>query len=1251
MPRVVVHLREEARVVPIKDDSTVGDLLSTALTRLETVPDDDNPFDLVLACDHRAVLDVHDTVLDVLEVHDGKLEDVVILPRSMRGKRQKVDEAPMLAPPGDDMTDVSDEAGPLEVQWAFPDGTRASARIDPAQTSLAVLADTIASRDSSVSPTVELFDLSGYPLGSSGAKKDLPLIQLGWPASGSARCYAVASSGLRVAVDEPSGTADARVGSVQLFVRGDRTFVVLVELDDTVLTLKMKIKSKQGWPVRQQRLSVNASTLRDDNVTLRAEGVKRESTVHITIAPPPPSQLLTGWRANFATCLYEPVVQQTVAGQAAFYSTLRIVAECMTSAGTKLLGALRRLTAFPPLVASMQALLQRQQISQPQRIALVESLYCLFRQIAPRELPGAVDTDAACTDEDVFSSAQRCWAWILHHASAADETAESKGGEWKRVPLYCGLSHAPGIGVSGGFKTFDEADPDDVLRPPSWWRPDTVKGRPCLRAALLKAIANEETEAESAAAAAAASATTPRRLTLADLEPAYDVMRLVAGHLKEDAAYVWTPEAASVANGPFVGSPAPLEPPTGDAWTRALDEVMKTLDGGMLLVRSPLELKSGSERAPNLCRHPVSGAHLCIFEHRTKATVPAPQLYDPLSGDTLTHDFDQWAAALSDETYDGSGDAAVDVPRVTRPPLEATVVLLDLSSSMTKDGFAPEHLEFDPVDRSRAPGDVLKGDVVRFISGVRPIKANGEALSASLPDNITASVMAIESLDDEQPTTINLPPAGRRAALVRFRHYSKLGPTRVKATDLEVLTGRGAAALIPLSRIDTVKQLFAGFANRSMAYDLPHVIGLTTFGSEVKCERKLTEAFESFKAAVDRVSASGQTKLYDALEAARLELHAFCETLQVAPAQGVIKRVLVLSDGEDNGSQAQAHVVSAALQRDGIVVDAVVIGVPSNSRVIGKELRAITVATGGCAFHPGSINEALRLFETETVLALRRRAVTDAYRPKPVVASASELVAYASGRLGAPEGWEAPPDAHIPEGVREAVSLPSAALNQALLNPNERKTSDGRLKRILRELSAYVKAPHPNFEIFPCEGNVAFWQLLLRGPDGTPYANGVFHLWMQFPAEFPAEAPEVRFLTPIHHCNINSHGKVCHSGAQLGLEDPIICILFAPNRRKSRSRALQSLTATGRRTPRWASSYRACTGCCSPQSLTTLSTRCSRSSTSRIARTTTPLLPSSREARLRRTLRCSSRAFFKTRSVAARATPAICAARSRWSCS
>ena len=46
------------------------------------------------------------------------------------------------------------------------------------------------------------------------------------------------------------------------------------------------------------------------------------------------------------------------------------------------------------------------------------------------------------------------------------------------------------------------------------------------------------------------------------------------------------------------------------------------------------------------------------------------------------------------------------------------------------------------------------------------------------------------------------------------------------------------------------------------------------------------------------------------------------------------------------------------------------------------------------------------------------------------------------------------------------------------------------------------------------------WRFTLRGPDDTPYKDGLFCLEMIFPETFPVDKPEVKFITPIYHLNI-----------------------------------------------------------------------------------------------------------------------------------
>ena len=47
------------------------------------------------------------------------------------------------------------------------------------------------------------------------------------------------------------------------------------------------------------------------------------------------------------------------------------------------------------------------------------------------------------------------------------------------------------------------------------------------------------------------------------------------------------------------------------------------------------------------------------------------------------------------------------------------------------------------------------------------------------------------------------------------------------------------------------------------------------------------------------------------------------------------------------------------------------------------------------------------------------------------------------------------------------------------------------------------------------------WRITLLGPKDTPYSGGLFFMNVHFPPDYPNKAPEVYFLTPIYHVNVN----------------------------------------------------------------------------------------------------------------------------------
>nr|TKW15249.1 hypothetical protein SEVIR_5G224900v2 [Setaria viridis] len=49
----------------------------------------------------------------------------------------------------------------------------------------------------------------------------------------------------------------------------------------------------------------------------------------------------------------------------------------------------------------------------------------------------------------------------------------------------------------------------------------------------------------------------------------------------------------------------------------------------------------------------------------------------------------------------------------------------------------------------------------------------------------------------------------------------------------------------------------------------------------------------------------------------------------------------------------------------------------------------------------------------------------------------------------------------------------------------------------------------------------------IEGPEGTVYAKGIFILKIQIPERYPFQPPNVTFVTPIYHPNIDNGGRIC----------------------------------------------------------------------------------------------------------------------------
>ena len=66
------------------------------------------------------------------------------------------------------------------------------------------------------------------------------------------------------------------------------------------------------------------------------------------------------------------------------------------------------------------------------------------------------------------------------------------------------------------------------------------------------------------------------------------------------------------------------------------------------------------------------------------------------------------------------------------------------------------------------------------------------------------------------------------------------------------------------------------------------------------------------------------------------------------------------------------------------------------------------------------------------------------------------------------------------------------------------------------------------------ESDLTKWRVSLLGPKDTSYKNGLFILSITFPKDYPQKAPEVCFLTPIYHVNVNPKWPAFAGAESLG---------------------------------------------------------------------------------------------------------------------
>ena len=61
----------------------------------------------------------------------------------------------------------------------------------------------------------------------------------------------------------------------------------------------------------------------------------------------------------------------------------------------------------------------------------------------------------------------------------------------------------------------------------------------------------------------------------------------------------------------------------------------------------------------------------------------------------------------------------------------------------------------------------------------------------------------------------------------------------------------------------------------------------------------------------------------------------------------------------------------------------------------------------------------------------------------------------------------------------------------------------------------------------PFEKDMTKWEAVIIGPDDTEWEGAILKLLIDFTNDYPANPPNVKFLTKMFHPNIYVNGEIC----------------------------------------------------------------------------------------------------------------------------
>lgn len=389
------------------------------------------------------------------------------------------------------------------------------------------------------------------------------------------------------------------------------------------------------------------------------------------------------------------------------------------------------------------------------------------------------------------------------------------------------------------------------------------------------------------------------------------------------------------------------------------------------------------------------------------------------------------------------------------------------------------------------------------------------SLSSGYPEAKKAKVVATEAI--QEPPLASVPP--KECIAICIDRSGSMGAPFAEIT-LNVVKGETKNSVSQRTRMEAVKVMFYAFRDRAESMgNGSHEIGLIQFDDHVERLLDITSRLDRFEAIVDDMEKRGQTAIYSAIMEAvcMLEPH-FAEDSQVD------LRILVLTDGQNNTGDLPAEAL-AAVNRIGATVDAIIVGDRPDAN-----LRRIVNASGGECYQINDLGEGFELLEAEGVVSLRaRRGGTDKppFVPRKMV-DFDSITERTMTRGTAVQRAAAVPQDFAQKAVVNVASVVESGVKMC------DSAGGASVKRVLMELKQVASGAAgvwmhsgAGIHVFPAPDSINFWRVLIEGPGDSPFEDGVFALNVVIPSNYPFQAPQITFETPIYHCNVNDSGKIC----------------------------------------------------------------------------------------------------------------------------